>query len=828
MYQLSPKQMNFTDKIVYKYADHFRYAISIVLSLLIVGIGLRIYEFRLVSANFLLPQDAGQLYTYAIFYDIFYYSLIGILFSALYVLLFLISRKVAQITTLSFIFLFIIINSSLIQYFAEVLTPLGSDFYAYNFTEINDTFQTSVNLSLSRVLPIILFPSLFLISFYLINRIEWSPKIPAYGTLLFLILSFLNFFLFPRDSDFQNDINYSLTVNKSGYFSLESIDYLLLSGSGYHYSGPKYPLLTSSDSEDLLGHYFQVSDRPPNLVFIIIESMGGTLIPPHDRYGGFTPFLESLVGESLNWTHFLATSGRSFNAQASIFGSLPYGESGFMEMGYFAPEHHTLISILNDNGYQTNYFSGYDTRFDKLDIFLERQELDLLINSSRFPENYVKMEEIEGGFTWGYSDKDTYRRAFDFIDTFEHDQPRLDIFFSLNFHEPFIIPESEFYFQKFTDRLNSMELPDSKRAEFLRYPEIFSALLYTDNAINELIDRYRMREDFEDTIFIITGDHRMIPVPHINRIDRYYVPFIIYSPKLKEAASFDGVSSHLDVTPTLLTYLRSSYDIQMPNTVHWLGESLNMSESFSADRDIPFMRTKSGLQDYLSGDIFLSGNQIFQLEEGMLLRPLDDPILLTEMRSKFNDFRALNQYVTAENKLIPVSDESLLERKIVQQEEAYFRRNRLLDLNYEELFFRARDEAFEGNYETARTILRRVLRDSPNYYDAWLLSGRTFAWESEYSRALNRYNEVLRRNPDLLETYEAIADLYFWQNNPVMGIDITGTGLDINENHVPLIFRRARAYNQAGETVEANIWVEKGLGIEPENENLLNLQDQLN
>ena len=820
--------MKFLYKMMYKHADLFRYSFSIAVSLLIVGITLRIYEFGLVSTNFLLPANSGQLYTFAIFYDLFYYSLIGILFISLLALIYTISRKTALIITLSLTTLFIVINVSLIQYFGEVLTPLGADFYAYNVTELSDTFQTSINLSIGMVLPILLFPCLFLISFYLLNKEEWDPKIPFFGTVLFLIFALLNVFLFPKDSDFQSEIDYTLTVNKSGYFSAKSINYLLLSGNIYHFEGPEYPLLSAAHREDVIGPYFENSERPPNFVFIIIESMGGTLLSPHDRYGGFAPFLESLADESLYWTHFLATSGRSFNAQPSIFGSLPYGERGFMDMGYFAPEHHTLISILNDNDYQTNYFSGYDTRFDKLDIFLEAQELNLLINASRFPEEYTKMDEIEGGFTWGYSDKDAYRRAFDFIDKFDHEQPRLDIFFSLNFHEPFIIPESEIYLQKFTDRLNSMDISDTKRAEYLQYPEIFSALLYTDDAIRELIDRYRTRDDFEDTIFIITGDHRMIPVPHINRIDRYYVPFMIYSPMIKRSVSFEGVSSHLDVTPTLLAYLENKFAIQQPDSVHWLGESLNMSETFSANRDVPFMRTKMGVQDYLSDDILLSGNQIFRLEKGMLLRPLEDPMLLAEMRKKFDDFRSLNQYVTVENKLIPGSEEYLTNREAILQEEEYFKNNDLLDLNSEELYFMARERAFEGDYINARVILRKVLRESPNYYDAWLLHGRTYAWDSQYSKAMEMYMEVMRRNPDLLETYEAIADIYFWQNDPTSGIGITEIGLEMNENHIPLIFRRARAHNQAGEVDQARSWVEFGLSLEPQNEQLLTLQNQLN
>jgi phosphoglycerol transferase MdoB-like AlkP superfamily enzyme len=45
-------------------------------------------------------------------------------------------------------------------------------------------------------------------------------------------------------------------------------------------------------------------------------------------------------------------------------------------------------------------------------------------------------------------------------------------------------------------------------------------------------DAYSKRSDFNNTIFLITGDHRMPEIPMSDKIDRYHVPLIVYSPML--------------------------------------------------------------------------------------------------------------------------------------------------------------------------------------------------------------------------------------------------------------------------------------------------------
>lgn len=788
---------------------------------------LRLYEYVIVSTAFVLPDSALLLYFTGALFDITYFSFLVLVIGILYFLIALIHEKTALWISGIMMSVFLIIYVGLIQYFGEVLVPLGADFFAYDVVEVSDTINTSVDITFSRVLPLFAAPALFYLIFYGLTNINISEKVTVIGLSGILILNVVYFVLYPAQDNYEREIDYQLVANKASVFFGQAKSILFVTDEISTHSGEEYPLLRPVADKDPLGQYLTQSDRPPNVVMIIVESLGAAVMPPHGRYKGFTPYLESLSEKSLNWTNFLATSGRSFNAHPTILGSLPYGERGFMDMGIDAPDHHSLISILNQNHYHTAYYCGYNSRFDNLDQFLERQQINLLMDESHFGDEYQKMDEIEGGFTWGYSDKDTFGRAFDYIDGMSTDQPRLDIFFTLNFHEPFIIPEPEKYSRMFHERLDEMDVSSDLENEFLRYEEIFSALLYTDSAIKELMERYQKRDDYEDTIFVITGDHRMIPVPHSSRIDRYHVPFMIYSPLLNSSKEIQGVSSHHDVTPSLLSFLSKNHQIEMPDQVHWLGGALNMSSEFQSEKTIPLMRNKNQMEDFLSGNHFLTGGQLFQINDGMQLKAVQDRNKRSDVQQKYQDFRSVNRYVTEQNKIIPVDEKMRMDREQRAVEINFLEEMNLADLNIEELYFEARDYAFSQEYTNARNILRYLLRQSPNYHDARLLYGRTYGWDGDYEKAEEEFRDVINRNDRIVEAYSAIADLYFWQGKPDETINVVERGMEIDETAEPLIFRKARAYNQKGDRERAGQIVDDGLRLHPGSENLNTLNNQL-
>ncbi|MFP8487741.1 sulfatase-like hydrolase/transferase [Gracilimonas sp. Q87] len=812
------------------FSEHeFKNVIATMITFLLLGLLIRVYEVVLVSQNFTLPEGSFMIYLKALVPDLFLFSFWAVVLILFWALLTKVIPNYASKNIKALIVLFIIIYITLIQYFGEVLVLLGADFWAYEFTEISDTVSTSVSFGFNEIAPLIFFPLMFIYGTKSLRKLQLSDFFQNMFLIVIAICGLLSFLTYPSKDDHELELTYALSVNKASYFFGETASHLLSKLTNEEYTGAEYPFMKEPDTEDVLGPLLNKPDNPPNFVFIIVEGLGGTVVNPNASYGGFTPFLDSLSSESLYWTHFLATSGRSFNAQPSIFGSLPYGNSGFMDLGYRMPEHHSLISILDDSGYQTSYFGGYDTTFDNLDLFLERQGIDLLVNSSRFPDTYQRMDEIEGGFSWGYSDHDLYDFAFTFLDDFSNNEPRLDIFFSLNFHEPFIIPNTDRFDRLYEQRLQRLKLSEEDMQTYRDHPELFKALLYTDDSIRQLIEGYKQRQDFDNTIFIITGDHRMVPIPHRDRIDRYYVPFMIYSPLLKESKQFKGVSSHLDVAPTLTAYLSANFEneINIPDQVHWLGSELSTSEEFVSNKKIPFMRTKNNMADYLSGEYFVSDNRLYKLFEGMLLGEINDPNLKDRIYQEFEAFKRTNRYVTTENKLIELNETQEREFLQLNNEIQFLRDKNLTELNNSELFYIARDSAFNSNYEYAQILLRHVLRRSPNFHDARLLHGRTMAWSGDYDNAISQFKEVMKRAPDYQDTYSALSDVFYWQGMQEKSLEHAEIGLAIDNTYLPLIYRKARSFYMLGRKDSAKFWINKGLNLDPDNTNLRDLQVQL-
>jgi uncharacterized sulfatase len=427
------------------------------------------------------------------------------------------------------------------------------------------------------------------------------------------------------------------------------------SKNSFEYVDQEYPLLHKENTPDALGPFFNIEKRPPSFVFILVESLGRAYSGENAYLGSFTPYLDSLMQKSLYWENNLSTSGRTFQVLPSVLGSLPYGQKGFAEMGDKMPDHLTIISLLKKYaGYHSSFYYGGEAPFDNMEQFMNRQGVDKVIDQKDFGPNYKRLPAKGNGFAWGYGDKEIFRKYLSDLSVADS-TPRLDVMLTLAMHDPFLIPNQEQYNKRVLERMEKLGLSEKQKAFDKTYLPQFATMLYFDDALRGFIKEFSKRKRFENTIFIITGDHRMPEIPISTQIDRFHVPLVIYSPMLKRAQKFSSVVSHFDITPSFLAFLHHNYKIKQPTVSAWIGHGLDTEPAFRNLHSYPMMRNKNEFMDFIDGGNFLGGETLYRVSKTLDIDPISDNDAKNDIQNKFDNFRKVNQYVTHNNRIIPDS-----------------------------------------------------------------------------------------------------------------------------------------------------------------------------
>ncbi|MBT1700745.1 sulfatase-like hydrolase/transferase [Fulvivirgaceae bacterium PWU4] len=788
---------------------------------------LRVYEYLAGGAVFSAQYEAlGFLYDWP-----FAFSLI-LFVVAFCMVLALLHTGVAKLMGVVLYTLLLIIAFALIQYFSVTGVPLSADFFGYSFQDIGITVGAS-GVSILTVVSLVLYVGLFIGGGLLLQKSRITANLSLRGAVIMLVLIAVTAFLplRPAHEQFEKEIDYNLVLNKSQYFFGRSVSYWR-EGSALDTEGTKafvpgtYPFLKKADYNNVLGPFLDRSEERPDLVFLIIEGLGRDFTGPGARYGGFTPFLDSLAGKSLYWKNGLSNAGRTFGALPSILGSLPYGRNGFMSYGADMPDHQTLISLLKAQGYATHFFYGGNPNFDNQDLFLQYQGIDYMLNESNFPATYKRATADSDGFTWGFADRDVFRRSLEVLDTMSR-SPRLDIYLTLSTHEPFRAPEARFAAMA-DKRLQESGWDEETRSRYAEYKDVFSCLLYTDDAIREFFERYKRRPEFKKTIFIITGDHRLIPVPQDTRLSRFHVPIIIYSPLLRQPETFGSMAVHSDIMPALLGLLRSEYGMKFPEKMPFISKTLDVKRELSATLDLALIRNKGEINDYVDGLHFLSEGRLFQITPDLGLEPVRNDALQHTLQEKLQLFKNRSVYAVEHNRVDTVASGHKLQLfTFTEHEEKFIRGHGLKDLKPDELFAKARALAFEKKRDDSRIVLRVLLNESPNYHDARILLARTFAWDNRYDTAHFFLAQVIERAPAYGDAYNALADIEYWKGNHGQSLTLAEKGLLSNPEDPELMARRARGLWMTGRKEEAKKITEAVLQKWPQNEVALDLIKKL-
>ena len=647
-------------------------SLSFILAAMILLV--RLYELVITYNFYNYPPGSFSSLLIGIKYDIIMYLRISAVLMIPFLLLGLFSQKAARVFFISASIFLVLGDMLLLKYFSTAGVPLGSDLFAYSIEEINQTVQSSGEMN---VWPFV-FMALFLVYMVRVFIKHVYFKLKPWMLLIISAAMFASFapidFLKPQPSDFENEFSLFAATNKLNFFS-ESVltryvfneqqsqqtytfkTQVTTADGSFTYLDEDYPFLHNETTPDVLGKYFEPLETKPNIVFIIVESLGRAYSGEGAYLGSFTPFLDSLMDKSLYWENNLSTSGRTFEVLPSTLASVPFGDRGFTELAEDMPDHLSLISILKTQANYTSSFTyGGEAHFDNMDIFLNRQGIDKIIDNTNFGAGYKKMPpSATSGFSWGFGDKEIFRRYIDEIKADNTVNPRMDVILTLAIHSPFVVANQDYYISKFNKRLDKLELSEKTKNFNRNYQQQFSTVLYFDDALRYFFSEFKKLPSFNNTIFVITGDHRMPEVPISTQLDRFHVPLVIYSPMIKEPAKFSSLVTHFDITPSLLAMLDADSIISRPKAAAWIGHGLDDKEDFRVANAYPLMRNKNEILDYIDDERMLANKVIYQVYENMNIETVDEPDKEKELEAKLNNFLLKNKHACKNNKLIPDS-----------------------------------------------------------------------------------------------------------------------------------------------------------------------------
>ena len=564
--------------------------------------------------------------------------------------------------------LFLLLQGGLEQYYLTARVPLGADLFGYGLAEIRAT----VGGAGAAVEPAgwagLLLPLLLLWM-----GLAWRSRAPAparSGGLAGLLALGMAAWLLPVAAGTRglaNEDARAVATSKGAYFVADSLRWwrgrapapapAAAASTGVQPAAaavesaqdPAWPFLHPEATPDALGPYFGPTrdGRPPNLVVIVVEGLGRSFSGPDAPLGSFTPFLDELASRSLYFDNFLANQGRTFGVLPALFGSLPLAEQGFAALGPKMPAHAGLFNVLHRQGYRSAFYNGTDSDFDNERGYLQLQGVDDIVDLRNFGPGYQRNPHSE----WGYPDRELVSRVL--ADSARLQPPFVLGVQTISMHTSYSFPGQATYKARIEPRLQALGVPEARRAPYRAQADIYSAILYTDDQLRRYFESVAKAPWYADTIFVVTGDHRLAEIPQDTHIERYHVPLLIHSPLLRKPGRVRAVSSHLDVTPSLLALLSHTYGLRRPERVTWTGSGLDMADAFRSQHEIALKQTKTSVPDFVSGRWFLHDGRLFELQDGIRASEVDDAGLRVQVTARLQAYLAANAAFVGKRALSP-------------------------------------------------------------------------------------------------------------------------------------------------------------------------------
>ena len=269
-----------------------------------------------------------------------------------------------------------------------------------------------------------------------------------------------------------------------------------------------------------------------NVVILILESFSKEFIGFYNqKEEQYTPFLDSLMENSLVFTDAYANGLKSIEALPAITASIPtLMNNPFITSKHAQNKFISLAHILKKEGYNTSFFHGGRRGTMGFYSYSKKAGFDNYFGLEEYNDN----KDFDG--SWGIFDEPFLQYMARQIK--KEKEPFFTTFFSLSSHPPYSLPN------KYTSEYSSIG--------------ILETIQYSDYAIKKFFQSVKNEKWFKNTIFIITADHtsgERFNNKYKNKIGKYAIPMIIFKGDNSLKGKKSNIVQQIDIMPTILDML---------------------------------------------------------------------------------------------------------------------------------------------------------------------------------------------------------------------------------------------------------------------------------
>lgn len=366
-----------------------------------------------------------------------------------------------------------------------------------------------------------------------------------------------------------------------------------------------------------------------NVVIIILESFSKEYIGSLNNNKGYTPFLDSLISQSLVFDRAFANGKKSIEGIPAIVAGIPtLMNEPYITSIYGSNHINSLANLLKEKGYHSSFYHGGTNGTMGFDAFAHLAGFDKYYGRTE----YNNEKDYDGH--WGIWDEEYFPYFAKQLN--QEKSPFFSVVFSLTSHHPYPVPE------KYKKIFKEEKLP------------IHKSIRYTDYSLRKFFETASQMPWFDNTLFVLTADHtgQSDNAFYSNKVGMYAIPIIFYRHNINLKGKEKSTIQQADIMPSVLDYL--NYD------KNYFSFGKSVFDTTSAHFSVSFL---NGIYQLISGDFVLQ----FDAEKTVALYNYrEDSLLENNLANDSNNYAVIKEELESHIKaIIQTYNYSLMKNQMI-------------------------------------------------------------------------------------------------------------------------------------------------------------------